>query len=80
MKNYNRELLVLYKEELIDESLLQHEVDNLNQILVHTEKFETFCKAHELINRNRITRKASAISKAVQDIPLKPFQFLINRN
>ena len=73
-------MVVLYKEELIDESLLQHEVDNLNQILVHTEKFETFCKTHELINRNRITRKASAISKAVQDVPLKPFQFLINRN
>lgn len=80
MKNYNRELLVLYKEELIDESLLQHEVENLNQLLVHTERFEMFCLAHELLNRNRITRKTSAISKAVQETSLKPFQFLINRN
>ena len=36
MKNYNRDLLVLYKDAYNDD-LLQHEVENLHQILLRVE-------------------------------------------
>lgn len=80
MKNYNRELLVLYKDEMYDENLLQREVEVLNRILVHAEKSDVFCTAHELINRYYITNKNSALMKVVNEPLLKPFQFLINKN
>ena len=79
MKNYNRDLLVLYKDAYNDD-LLQHEVENLHQILLRVENNLVFCKAHQLIKRNRITEKAKSIIKAVSELQLKPFYFLINKN
>ena len=79
MKNYNRDLLVLYKDAYNDD-LLQHEVENLHQILLRVENNHVFCKAHQLIKRNRITEKAKSIIKAVSELQLKPFYFLINKN
>lgn len=80
MKNYNRELLVMYKDDVFDESLLHHQVETLNRILVHAEKFDVFCQAHELVNRHRITQNESAILRAIQEPTFKPFQFLLNKN
>ena len=79
MKNYNRDLLLLYKEAY-NEDLLQHEVENLHQILVTVENFEVFCKAHQLVKRNKITEKPRTIIQAVETPELKPFYFLINKN
>jgi len=78
MENYNRDLLVLYKDELGNNELLQHEVACLHKILLGIENDEAFCVAHELATRNRITNKTRAIIRATED--LKPFHFLINKN
>lgn len=80
MKNYNRELLVLYKDEVYNEDLLKNEVENLHQLLLLAEKDDVFCVAHELVSRNKITSKAKDILKATADVQLKPFYFLINKN
>ena len=80
MKNYNRELLVLYKTDLLNDAYLKQEVESLHQIIALTESADAFCKAHELVNRCRITEKANAILKAANNFPLKPFQFLVNTN
>jgi hypothetical protein len=80
MKNYNRDLLLLYRAEEYNEDLLQQEVESLHRILVNIERNEVFCKAHELIKRNKITEKAKAILKATISLELKPFHFLINKN
>ena len=80
MKNYDRDLLVLYKTDLYNEDLLQHEVECLHNILLQVERNDVFCTAHELVTRNRITSKADAIIKAIRLYQLKPFHFLINRN
>ena len=80
MKNYDRDLLVLYKSETYNEELLQHEVEWLHQMLLGVERKEVFCSAHELATRYSITRKAKAILKAVAHFKLKPFHFLINKN
>jgi hypothetical protein len=80
MKNYDRDLLVLYKADVYSEDLLQREVENLHQILLQVERSDIFCFAHELVTRNKITQRAKSILKATRNFRLKPFQFLINKN
>lgn len=80
MKNYNRDLLLLYKTEVYSEDLLQHEVECLHKILLEIEHNEAFCLAHELVTRASITNKAKAIINAISYTTLKPFHFLINKN
>lgn len=80
MKNYNRDLLLLYKDEVYNDDLLQKEVECLHELLGQVERNEVFCGCHELVTRNRVTRKASSILKAVACPDLKPFHFLINKN
>jgi hypothetical protein len=80
MKNYDRDLLLLYKADIYNEDLLQREVENLHQILLRVERSDVFCLAHELVTRNKITSRVRAILKATRNLRLKPFQFLINKN
>jgi hypothetical protein len=80
MKNYDRELLLLYSADVFNDDLLQREVENLHQILLKVERSDIFCLAHELVTRNRITQKAKSILRATRRLRLKPFQFLINKN
>jgi len=80
MKSYDRDLLLLYKTDVFNEDLLQHEVECLHKVLVQVECNEIFCLSHELVTRSKITDRAKAILKAVQRSTLKPFHFLINKN
>lgn len=80
MKNYDRDLLVLYKAGKYDNDLLQREVESLHQILLEVERPEVFCQAHELVTRNNISCKAKSILKAISNFTLKPFYFLVNKN
>jgi hypothetical protein len=79
MKNYDRDLLVLYKAGKYNDDLLQREVECLHQILLQVERNEVFCLSHELVSRNRISGKTKAILKIIGK-NLKPFQFLICKN
>ena len=80
MKNYDRDLLVLYKADVYNEDLLQREVETLHQILLKVERSNIFCSAHELVTRNRITQRTRRILSATRHLKLRPFQFLINKN
>lgn len=80
MKNYNRDLLLLYKDEVYNEDLLQKEVECLHEILMRVERNEVFCRCHELATRTKITRKTASILKAASWPELKPFHFLISKN
>jgi len=80
MKNYDRDLLVLYKADWYNDDLLQYEVEFLHRLLLEVEKGDMFCVANELVTRNRIVNKPKAILKAASHYKLKPFHFLINKN
>lgn len=80
MKNYDRDLLVLYKADMYNEDLLQREVECLHQLLLKVERSDVFCLAHELATRTKITSRARVILKAAAHVRLKPFHFLINKN
>lgn len=76
----NRDLLVLLKNQFPTEQALEQEVEGLNDILLKAESDFAFCEAHELVNRNRITKNPVKILKAIRFPELKPFRFLINKN
>lgn len=80
MKSAKRDILVVVKNQFRSEQAIEQEVKWLNEILRITESNEHFCMAHELVDRNRITRKPQRILKATRRIYLQRFRFLINRN
>jgi len=80
MTNLNRDIMVLLKQEFISEQALQQEVEILNKLFVQTESPESFCTAHELVDRNRITSNTKKILKEANLYKLRPFRFLINKN
>lgn len=78
MHKYNRDIILLLKEERIYR--LDIEVTNLHALIASVETMDVFCRTHELVVRNRITHKKYRIAEAVRSISLKPFYFLINKN
>ena len=75
----DRDLLVLVRTNSTQQSL-EEAVECLNKFLLRVEWREIFCHAHELVKRNKITRRVRAILKAISQEELKPFHFLINKN
>ena len=80
MKANDRDLLVLLKDEFMSPSAIEHEVEQLNAILLDTENPLQLCQAHELVHRNHITQKTKKILEALRYPELKPFWFLIGKN
>jgi hypothetical protein len=80
MKNPNRNLLMLLKNQSMSQQAIEHEVECLNEILFQAESIEQFYKAHELVDRNKITSRPTKILNAIRYTELKPFRFLINKN
>lgn len=80
MKNLNRDLLVLLKNEFMTEKAIEQQVEYINEILLKAEAPESFCTAHELVNRNRITQDHHKIAKEAGHPELRPFRFLLNKN
>ncbi len=76
----DRDLLVLFRNEFMSQQAIDQEVDCLNKILRHTDLPHEFCKAHELVRRNRITQKTEKLLEAFRQPLLKPFWFLISKN
>ena len=82
MKTPNRDLLVLLKDEFMSEQAIEHEVEQLNEILFHVESVHNFCMAHEIIdlNKYKIVGTPKFIIQVVKQKELKPFQFICNKN
>lgn len=80
MKNLDRDIMVLLRTEFMTEKEIEHEVEQLNNILFHTETPRNFCLAHELVQRNRITCQKVKLLQIFHHPVLKTFYFLINKN
>jgi hypothetical protein len=82
MNDANRDLLVLSKDGQLSPEKLKREMELLNTLLFHTENWEVFSVANEIIdiNRHRIIRKAYLIQKILSERKLKPFVFTCNKN
>lgn len=81
--NYsNRDLLVLFNQELMSPQSIEHEVELLHQLLYSIERIENLVIAHEIIdlNKYRIINKSIPLNKLFRNGQLKPFVFLNCKN
>ena len=82
MNKFNRDLLVLFKEELMNPQAIEHEVEMLHELLYSVEKADNLIIAHEVINLNnyKISNEEKVIRQTIGMRTLKPFVFLNNKN
>ena len=82
MNKSNRDLLVLFKEDLMSPQAIEHEVEMLHELLYAVERIENLITAHEVINLNRyrIHNQFNIIRNTIRMKELKPFIFLNNKN
>lgn len=82
MNNSNRDLLVLFNQELMTPQSIEHEVELLHQMLYTIERIENLVIAHEIIdlNKYRIINKPFKLRKFIRQRELKAFVFLNCKN
>lgn len=81
MDKFNRDLLVLFKERSNPQSI-EHEVEQLHELLFYVEKMENLVTGFEVININsyKISSDKKIVREALGHKILKPFVFLNNKN
>jgi hypothetical protein len=82
MNNPNRDLLVLFKQELMTPQAMEHEVSLLHDLLYTVERVENVSRAHEIIDLNsyKLITKQLTIRKHLRAGKEKAFVFLNNKN
>jgi len=82
MNKFNRDLLVLFKEELMNPQAIEHEVEMLHELLYSVERMDNLIVAHEVINVNKykVISDKNTIRMTLRHNELKPFIFLNNKN
>ena len=82
MNKSNRDLLVLFKEDVMSPQAIEHEVELLHELLYLVERIENLIVAHEVINVNRykIQNDLHLVRETIRTKKLKPFVFLNNNN
>jgi hypothetical protein len=82
MKTSNRDLLVLLKDESMDNKAIEHEVEQLNEMLFHVESTDNFCRANEIVDMNKykVLHDQKCLVQLMYQSELKPFVFLCNKN
>jgi hypothetical protein len=82
MNNANRDLLVLFNQELMTPQSIEHEVELLHQLLYSIERVENLIIAHEVIdlNKYKVSNKPLLLRKLFHQRELKPFVFFNCKN
>jgi hypothetical protein len=82
MNNSNRDLLVLFNQELMTPQAIEHEVEQLHGILYSVEGIENIAVAHEVIdvNKYKISNSPQQLKSIFRERELKPFVFLSCKN
>lgn len=82
MKTPNRDLLVLVKNDHLNEKAIEMELEKLNQLLFNYETIQNLCTAHEVFDLNvyKIRNEFKLLQKVISKKHLKPFEFLFNKN
>ena len=75
-------MLVLVKDEHMNEKSMEHELEQLNDLLFRFETIESFCMAHEIfdISRHKTLCKRDNIQRVIREKELRAFFFICNKN
>jgi len=82
MNKSNRDLLVMFKQELMSPQALEHEVSLLHELLFTVERLDNIVASHEIIdlNKYRVITRHFLIKEYFRQNREKAFVFLNNRN
>lgn len=82
MNNINRDLLVMFNQELMSPQAIEHEVELLHELLFDVERMDNLVIAHEIINLNKykVINKDLVVRNTIRAQDLKPFIFLNCKN
>ncbi len=82
MKTSNRDLLVLVKDDTMNERQMELQLEQLNSLLFQLETVENFCVAHEIfdLNKHKVIDNRKKMIQFVHKSSLKAFQFICNKN
>ena len=82
MHNPNRDILVLFKQELMTAQAMERQVSLLHDLLYKVERLDNLVTAHELLDLNKfkVISKAFQINNYLRSGKEKPFVFLNNLN
>ncbi len=82
MNNINRDLLVMFNQELMSPQAIEHQVELLHELLFDVERMDNLAIAHEVIdlNKYKIYSKHVIVRNTIRQQELKPFVFLNCRN
>jgi hypothetical protein len=82
MNKPNRDLLVLFNEEVMTPKAIEFEVELLHNLLCNVERLDNIIIAHELIdiNKYKIINKQLALRTFFKQYNHKPFVFLNCKN
>jgi hypothetical protein len=82
MINPNRDILVLFKQELMTPQAMERQVSLLHELLYNVERLDNVVTAHELIdlNKYKIIKKQVFVKEYLRNGKEKPFVFLNNKN
>ena len=82
MNRINRDLLVLFNQELMSPQAIEHQVDLLHELLFDVERMDNLVVAHEIIdlNKYKVINNVVKIKETIRRQELKPFVFLNCKN
>lgn len=82
MNKINRDLLVMFNQELMTPQAIEHEVSLLHELLFDVERMENIARAHEIIdlNKYKVISKEQVVKSTIRAQELKPFIFLNCKN
>jgi len=82
MNNPNRDLLVLFNHEIMTQKAIEHEVEQLHQLLYTIEGIDNLIVSHEILdlNKYRTINNPLQLRKLIRQRELKPFVFLNCKN
>jgi hypothetical protein len=82
MNRINRDLLVLFNQELMSPQAIEHQVDLLHELLYNVERMDNLVTAHEIIdlNKYKVVNNPVKIKEVIRKQELKSFIFLNCKN
>ena len=82
MNNLNRDLLVMFNQELMSPQAIEQQVGLLHELLFSVERMENLAAAHEIIdlNKYKVINKTLIVRNTIRTQVLKPFVFLNCKN
>lgn len=82
MNRMNRDLLVLFNQELLSPQAIEHEVELLHELLHSVERLDNLVIAHEILdlNKYKVINKIMTLRSTIRKQELKAFVFLNCKN